>query len=85
MVGIGTPLAAAGAKAITRSSGAAGIAGMLKAVVDDPFVKSKLAIALNKASKGQMTLPNAVAKVGAYSNALGSAANSPAPGDQGNQ
>lgn len=85
MFGIGTPLAAAGAKAVTGSTGVAGVAGMLKALVDDPYVKSKLAIALSKASKGQLSVNNAAAQIGAYSSALGNAATPAAPGDQDSQ
>ncbi len=82
LVGIGTPIAAAGAKSITGSNAAAGAAGILKAIVDDPIVKSHLAIALNRASKGQLSLDNAMTRVGAYSNALGNAANAQTSGGQ---
>jgi hypothetical protein len=79
LMGIGTPLAAAGAKAVTGSSGLAAVTGMMKAVVDDPFVKSKLAIALYKASKGQIPTSAAQAQLAAYSAALGNAASSQPP------
>ena len=85
ILGIGTPLAAAGAKAVTGSSGLAGVAGMLKMVVDDPIIKSKLAIALNKASNGQIPTGVAQAKIAAYSSALGNAATPATPGDQSSQ
>ena len=85
MLGIGTPLAAAGAKAVTGSNAAAGVTGVLKAVLDDPYVKSKVAIALNKASKGSVTVPMAAAKFQGYVNALGNAANAPNQDNQGVQ
>lgn len=71
LFGIGTPLAAAGAKAISGSSGVAAVSGLMKAVFDNPVVKSKLAIALNQASKGGVTLGGATARVEGYANALG--------------
>ena len=49
LLGIGTPIAAGATKAVTGSSGAAAIVGTLKAVVDNPVVKSHLAIALDRA------------------------------------
>lgn len=85
MLGIGTPLAAAGAKAVTGSNTAAGVTGVLKAIVDDPFVKSKLAFALNRASKGTVTIPMAAAKVQGYVDALGNAASAPNQDNQGVQ
>jgi hypothetical protein len=85
IAGIGTPMAAAGAKAITGSTGAAGVAALMKAVFDDPLVKSKLAIALNRASKNGITIPMAQAKLGGYLNALGNASNAQPVADQGTQ
>jgi hypothetical protein len=70
MLGIGTPIAAGGAAAATGSSKFGAVVGTIKAVVDNPIVKSKLAIAINKASKGSISLPAARAKVAAYSTAL---------------
>ena len=74
MLGIGTPLAAAGVKAATGSTAAAGITGVMKAVLDDPYVKSRVAIALNRASKGGVTIPVGLAKYQGYVDALGNAA-----------
>lgn len=71
LLGIGTPLAAAGAKAMTGSTGLATATGILKAVFDDPALKSKLAIVLNR--KG-VPLAQANARVAAYAAALGNAA-----------
>ena len=85
LIGIGTPLAAAGAKAITGSNLASGITGVMKAVFDDPYVKSRAAIALNQASKGAVTIPMAAARFQAYVDALGNVATPPNPGGQANQ
>lgn len=74
MIGIGTPIAAGGIKAATGSTGLAAAAGTLKLILDNPVVKSNLAIALNRASKGKVTLSGATARVAAYSAALNSAA-----------
>lgn len=74
MLGIGTPLAAAGGKAVTGSTGVAAAVGILKAIFDDPFIKSKLAISLNKGSKGAIPLNQAAQRVGLYGAALGAAA-----------
>lgn len=49
MFGIGTPLAAAGAEAVTGSPGIAMAAGAARALIDQPIIKSRLAIALHKA------------------------------------
>jgi hypothetical protein len=85
LVGIGTPIVAGTAKAVTGSSGVAGVAGVMKAVLDDPYIKSKVAIALNKASKGSINLPVGLARYDGYVNALGNASNAEAPNDQGQQ
>jgi len=69
LIGIGTPVAGAAAKAVTGSSGIGAIAGVMKAVLDNPAVKSRLAIAVSKAQK--MPFGQASAKVQAYSAALG--------------
>jgi hypothetical protein len=68
IVGIGTPIVAGGAKVVTGSTGVGVIAGLLKAVVDDPMVKSRLAISLSKG--GGISQAAAFAKLGAYSGAL---------------
>lgn len=73
LLGIGTPLAAAGAKAVTSSAPAAAAIGAMKLVLDNPIVKSKLAFALAKASKGSLSFPGAMGRVQAYTNALGEA------------
>ena len=71
LIGIGTPIAASAAKAVTGSGSVGVIAGLTKAVLDDPFVKSRLAIALSKGA--QIPIGQASARVEAYSAALGSA------------
>lgn len=82
VIGIGTPIAAGAAKAVTGSTAVGAISGLMKAVVDDPMIKSKLAIAL--ARKGVPTV-NAATRLGAYSSALGNAANGEAHADQEGQ
>lgn len=81
--GIGTPLAAAGAKAVTNSNKVAAVTGALKAILDNPNVKSRLAIALNRAG-----VPLAVAngRVAAYVANLGDiAASSETPDSRTSQ
>jgi hypothetical protein len=46
--GISTPLAAAGAKAVTNSNKVAAVTSALKAILDNPNIKSRLAIALSR-------------------------------------
>jgi hypothetical protein len=76
--GIGTPITAGATKAVTGSTGLSAVAGILKAVVDNPNIKSRLAIALSKQSG--VTLPAANARIAAYSAALAaSASNSETP------
>jgi hypothetical protein len=47
LLGIGTPIAATAAHAATGSAAAAGAIGVMRAVMDNPAFKSKLAIALH--------------------------------------
>ena len=70
LVGIGTPVVTGAAKALTGSSKIAAAAGIMKAVLDNPLVKSKLAISLWKSG---MPYPQAVARVQAYEASLASA------------
>jgi hypothetical protein len=72
LIGIGTPVAGAAAKAVTGSSGIGAAAGILKAVLDDPWIKSRLAIAVSKGSK--VPISQAAARVQAYSSALAASA-----------
>lgn len=71
LIGIGTPVAGAAAQAVTGSGTAGAVASTLKAVLDNPMVKSRLAIAVSKSAK--VPLAQAAARVQAYSTALGSA------------
>jgi len=72
LVGIGTPIVA-GAVGGTAGGPAGIAAGLMKALVDDPIVKSRLAIALNKAGRGAIPIGAAPAKIAAFSNLLGQA------------
>lgn len=71
LIGIGTPVAGAAAKAVTGSGSVGVVASTLKAVLDNPSVKSRLAIAVSKG--GKIPYSQAAARVQAYSAALGSA------------
>jgi hypothetical protein len=77
--GIGTAITTGGVAAATGSKTLAIISGAIKAVIDDPVLKSKLAIALNK--KG-VSLPGANMRLAAYTNAL---ANAQPRGGQNNE
>lgn len=72
LFGIGTPIAAGAGAAIGGAPGAA-VAGIMKFVLDNPEVKSSLAIRLHQASKGVFSVPAATARVASYSDALGNA------------
>jgi hypothetical protein len=77
MMGIGTPLAAAGVKAATGSTGAAAVVGILKAVIDDPLIKSKLAISLSKGAG--IPLSQAQIRIARYGAALAGATSGASP------
>jgi len=70
--GIGTPLAASGMHAVTGSNKVALAAGILRGVIDNPAMKSRLAIAIYKGSAknptkyGRTTLATATARVNSY-------------------
>jgi hypothetical protein len=82
LVGIGTPIAGAATKAITGSGSMGVVAATLKAVIDNPMVKSRLAISLSKGA--QIPYSQALARVGAYSASLAATvgASQDSPGDQ---
>lgn len=83
IIGIGSPITAGATKAVTGSSALGAVTGVLKVIVDNPAVKSRLAIALAKSGS---TIPEANARIQAYSSALGaSAANSEVPDDRNSQ
>lgn len=71
-IGIGTPVAGAAAKALTGSGSAGVVATVLKSVLDNPSVKSRLAIAISKSSN--IPISQAMQKVATYSLALGASA-----------
>lgn len=88
LIGIGTPITTGAAKAVTGSNAMAASAGIIKAVLDNPGVKSRLAIALARAGRGGTSVAGADARVAAYSAALAqaaSAANNEAPDDRTKQ
>jgi hypothetical protein len=72
LMGIGTPVAAGAAKAVTGSNKVGAVVGVVKAVLDNPAVKSRLAIALSKG--GGIPFGTATQRVAAYSAALTQAA-----------
>lgn len=71
-IGIGTPVAGVAAEAMTGSPGVGRVAMVLKGVLDNPQVKSRLAIAVSKGAK--ISPAAAMSRVNAYSASLGSAA-----------
>lgn len=84
LIGIGTPIVGSAAGVATGSAPAVAVAGALKAIIDNPVIKSKLAIQLWKAGRGKVTLNMAKARVAGYVSALGNAATSPSPVGQNN-
>ena len=84
LFGIGTPLAAAGAKAVTGSNSAAAAVGIFRAVMDDPRVKSRLAIALIHSG---VPAVQATSRIASFAKTLAQAdasSNSEAPSGQPN-
>jgi secreted trypsin-like serine protease len=78
-IGIGTPVAGAAAKAVTGSGAVSVVASVLKGVLDNPSVKSRLAIAISKSSK--IPISQAISRVQSYSSALGASAAGPIAAD----
>lgn len=70
LMGIGTPAVTGAAKMATGSNALAATAGAIKAIVDNPIVKSRIAIALNRRG---VPMASANARIAAYSTALASA------------
>ncbi len=70
-IGIGTPAAGIATEAVTGSTTLGKVAMGLKAVLDNPAVKSRLAIALSKG--GGIPYAQALARVQSYSTSLGAA------------
>ena len=72
LIGIGTPIVGGATGAV--AGGPAAIASMImKAAIDDPVVKSRLAIALNKAGRGSIPINAAASRIAGYANSLGNA------------
>jgi hypothetical protein len=72
LIGIGTPVAGAAAEALTGSTGIGKVAMVMKAVLDNPNVKSRLAIAVSKAQK--VPIATAMSRVNAYAEGLSASA-----------
>lgn len=77
MFRLGTGAVAGTVKALGGSNKIAATAAVLKQVLDDPMIKSRLAIALSKG--GQIPYSQAAARVSAYSSALGASVAAPTP------
>lgn len=75
VIGIGTPIAASAGAAITSSAKVGVISGLLKAVLDDPVVKSRLAIALSKGGQG-LPMSWVTGQIAAFSDSLAHASQS---------
>lgn len=60
LIGLGTPIAGGAAAVISGSNKVGALGAILKSVFDNPEVKSKLAIALNKVSKRKFSKPSLV-------------------------
>lgn len=74
IMGIGTPIAAGAATAVTGSNKVGAAVGLIKAVLDNPYVKSKLAIALSRAGVPQQAIAGRIAAyIGALSQYSGRA------------
>jgi len=59
---------------VTGHEGLGAVAGVaLHYVMSDPMVQSRLAIAVNRASKGKISITQARARIAGYANALGNA------------
>lgn len=84
-MGIGTPIAAGGVKAITGSTGLSAAAAAVKAIFDDPNLKSRLAIEMNRASKGRITPALMKARLAAYSAQPAMSANNQPVADRNTQ
>jgi hypothetical protein len=80
IISLGSTVATGAGAAIGGAGGAASLF-FLKKAIEDPLVKSRLAIALNR---GGLGVNESLARVAAYSNALGNAISATAP-DSGNQ
>jgi hypothetical protein len=68
LIGIGTPIVGTAGAAMTGSATVGAVLGAMKAVFDNPMVKSRVAIALSKSAK--IPLVKATARVNAYASSL---------------
>lgn len=68
LLGIGTPIAAGATKAVTGSNKLGAAAGLLKAVLDDPGIKSRLAISMSRAGVSPAI---SAARLSAFQSSLG--------------
>ncbi len=77
---LGTPAMAGGGALVTGSAKLGAAIGAMKMVIDNPMVKSRLAIALSKAAK--IPIGKATARVNSYASTLAASAGQDyAPGD----
>lgn len=74
-MGLGTPAAGVAAEAMGAGSGTSAAVMVLKSVLDNPGIKSRLAIAVSKGAK--IPYAKAFARVAAYSESLGAMQPSP--------
>lgn len=74
MLGIGTPITAGATKAVTGSGKLAAVAAVMKAVLDDPNIKSRIAIAVQRGSKGTISQSQALSRIEGYGYVLSQAA-----------
>lgn len=81
MIGIGTPIAGSAAGILTKSAKVAAVAATLKAVLDNPMIKSRIAIALGKAPKA-VPYRVAMARINGYGALLGNAASQQANSEE---
>ena len=70
-IGIGTPLVGIGGAAVTGSGEIGGGLALMKALIDNPGFKSRLAIAMHQGSRSALTVAAARARIAAYATALG--------------
>jgi hypothetical protein len=85
LIGISGPIAAGATEALTGSPGIATSAGILKTILDNPNVKSNLAIALYRAARNPGELSTVSQRLDAYYAALANAANGQQNADHKNQ
>lgn len=87
LFGIGTPLAAAGVEAATGNAKLAAIAGIMRAVLDNPNLKSRLAIAMHWAAAHHpnVSVPRGItagSRIQQYLDSLGDITPGANPGSQ---